>query len=413
MPRFAYKVRDARGELAQGVVQALTLEEAGSTLRGQGKFVVDLVLSRENPGARVGSPDAARSEQPPGRIRRAEVISFTHQMAVMVDTGVALSEALHCVVEQTNNAAFKWVLEDVKSHVESGGELSVALGKHPKVFPSVLTALVRASEASGMLGPMLDRVSGYMQKEHATAKKIRGAMMYPSFMLLMVAAVTVFLIVFVLPQFAGIYAGRGVTLPAPTRLLMGISGAVTGHPYLWVGGLATTLVAIVFGIRTAAGKRFVDWLKLTAPIIGPLYTKLYVTRGCRTMGTMLAAGVPILDMVGIVRHVTQNLYYGELWDHVDERLRQGSQLSDALFSAPKLIPRSVAQMILSGEKSGRLSQTMDRIAEFTEDEFDDQVKTSTQFIEPLLIGVMGGVIGFVAIALLLPIFSVGKVMSGT
>lgn len=409
MPRYAYKVRDSRGEVAQGVVQALTLDEAGRMLRGEGKFVVNLAPARDDatPAAAAGA-----SEQPPGRIKRAEVIAFTHQIAVMVDTGVSLSEALMCVAEQTTNPAFRWVLEDVKSHVEAGGEFSAALAKHPRVFPSVLTSLVRASEASGTLGSMLERVSGYMQKEHATAKKIKGAMMYPCFMLMMVAGVTVFLLAFVLPRFAGIYAGRGVTLPLPTRILMAISGAFTAHPYLWIGGFAAVLMFVVFGIRTPTGKRVVDWLKLNVPVIGPLYTKLYVTRGCRTMGTMLAAGVPILEMVSIVRHVTQNLYYNELWDRVDERLRQGSQLSDALFTAPKLIPRSVAQMVLSGEKAGRLSQTMDRIAEFTEEEFDDQVKTSTQFIEPLLIGVMGSVVGFVAIALLLPIFSVGKVMSG-
>ena len=147
------------------------------------------------------------------------------------------------------------------------------------------------------------------------------------------------------------------------------------------------------------------------PVIGPLFNKLYITRACRTMGTMIAAGVPILDMVSISRNVTHNRLFQNLWDDVDEKLRRGSQLSDALFASP-LIPRGVSQMVYSGEKSGRLGPVMEKIAEFTETEFDEQVKVSTQFIEPALIGAMGIIVGFVAIALLLPIFTIGRVVSG-
>lgn len=409
MARYSYKVRDGRGELATGVVQALTLEDASRMLRGEGKFVVSLGVASDADVA--GRAAAEGADIPRGRVKRADVIAFAHQMAVMVDTGVPLSEALRCIGEQSTSPAFRATLADVTAQVESGGELSRAMAAHPKVFPQVMVSLIRASEMSGTMGPMLERISRYLTKEHQTAKKIRGAVMYPCFMLLMVLSTTAFLIAFVLPRFAGIYEGRGAALPLPTRLLMNLSSAVTGHPYVVLGTLAAIAVAVVFGRRTTSGKRLIDWLKLSTPVVGPLFTKLYITRGCRTMGTMIAAGVPILDMVAIVRQVTQNLYYQELWDRVDEKLRQGSQLSDALFTAPKLIPRSVSQMILSGEKSGRLGQTMERIAEFTEEEFDDQVKTSTQFIEPALIAAMGLIVGFVAVALLLPIFSMGKVMS--
>jgi type IV pilus assembly protein PilC len=231
-------------------------------------------------------------------------------------------------------------------------------------------------------------------------------------MLVMAVSVTIFLLAFVLPKFAGIYASRGAALPAPTRLLLAISEGLIGYWYLW------TLLAIVVGgvvmmlPRVDAGRRFLDYLKLNVPLAKQLFTQLYITRATRTMGTMIAAGVTMLDMIDIVKQVTNNIYYQDLWDEVDDRLRQGSQLSDPLFASP-LFPRTIAQMIYSGEKSGQLGKVLARISDFTEAEFDQTVKNTTQFIEPLMVGVMGTIIGFIAISLLLPIFSVGNVVAGT
>jgi type IV pilus assembly protein PilC len=409
MSRFMYKVRDGHGALSTGVVKAATLEEASLLLRGEGKFVIQLDAVNE---ADLDQPSQSLASSR-GRVRRHEVITFAHQMAVMIDTGVPISEALQCVADQAKSPAFKAVLTDVADQVAAGTEFSAALRRYPEVFPTVMTSLIRASEVSGTMGPMLERVSCYLQKEHATMKKVRGALIYPSVMLLMVLAVTVFLMLFVLPRFTDIYASRGAALPTPTLVLMGISEAMTTYAYHWLGGAAVLLAAAVFAGRTPSGRRFLDTLKLKAPIVGPLFRKLYITRGCRTMGTMINAGVPVLDMVAIVRHVTANTHYQSMWADVDGRLRQGSQLSDVLLASPHLIPRSVAQMIHSGEKSGRLGPVMEKIAEYTEEEFDDQVRTATQFIEPALVATMGLIIGFVAIALLLPIFSISKVAAGS
>jgi len=404
MAHFRYKVRDSSGELASGTIEAGSLQAAGATLRQQGRFIVELA---ESSGPAAGKPAAARRK----KVKRAEVISFAHQLATMVQTGVPISEALDCVAEQSDNPAFAQVLREVTEHVQSGNELSTAMQKHTSVFPPVMISLIRASEVSGTMGPMLDRIAQYLGKEHATARKIKGALMYPVVMLVAVTGVTVFLLTFVLPKFAGVYSTRGQALPLPTQLLMSISGFFNQY---W---MHTAIVAAMVAtgawmyVRTVSGRRLLDGLKLRSPLLGPLFRKLYITRGCRTMGTMIAAGVPILDMVAIVKQVTANVYFEELWDDVDDQLRQGHQLSDALFQSP-WIPRSISQMIYSGEKSGRLGPTMERIAEFTEEEFDDQVKATTQFIEPAMVGIMGGVIGFVAIALLLPIFTVGKVVSG-
>jgi len=404
MPEFDYRIRDAGGTLAAGTISAGSMAEAGGLLRADGGFIVKLSAAAR------GSDKKRKAEGKiqAGRIKRPEIIAFAHQLAVMVETGVPISEALHCIADQADSEDFQRVLKDVASHVEAGGELSKALGSYPKVFPTIMVSLVRASEISGTMGEMLERVSNYLGKEYQTYKKIKGALTYPAVMLVMVIMVTVGLLVWVLPRFATIFESKGAALPWPTRILMFASDSLMFNWYYWVAGIVALVVGGVFFRRTTTGRRLIDRIKLKAPIFGDLFSKLYVTRATRTMGTMINAGVPVLDMVSIVRSVTANALYEDLWDDVDERLRRGAQLSDALFESP-LIPRSVAQMIYAGEKSGRLGPTMEKIAGFTEEEFDEQVKTTTNLIEPMMVAVMGGIVGFVAIALLLPIFSVSTV----
>ncbi|MEM9881868.1 MAG: type II secretion system F family protein [Planctomycetota bacterium] len=408
MPDFVYKVRNAAGELSTGVLAAPSVGDAGQKLRAMGHFIVALDparAGRDAAGKKTASAPAARR-----RVPRPTIIAFAHQLAVMVDTGVPISEALACIAEQCDDEAFRAVVRDVADHVEAGGELSTALKKYPRAFPPIMISLVRASEVSGTMGPMLERVSRYLGKEFQTYKKIKGALTYPTVMLCMVLGVTVGLLVWVLPRFAGIFASKGAALPLPTRALMLLSDSLMNHWYAWVGAAVAAALAFAFGRRTHAGARLIDRAKLASPVFGPLFSSMYVTRATRTMGTMIAAGVPVLDMVEIVRAVTRNRLYEDLWADVDDRLRQGAQLSDALFASP-LIPRSVAQMIFAGEKSGRLGPTMEKIAHFTEEEFDEQIKTTTNLIEPLMVGLMGGIVGFVAIALLLPIFSVSTVVA--
>ncbi len=405
MASFKYKARDGRGDLITGVLDAPNVEEAGRMLRGDGRFVVKIEKAKL---VAAGDPS---DENTKGKIKRAEVITFAHQLAVMVDTGVPISEALECVAQQSENPAFRAVLKNISDQVQSGNDLSGALRAHPKVFPPVMTSLIRASEVSGTMGRMLERISGYLSKEMQTAKKIRGALTYPAFMLGMVILVTTFLLIFVLPRFAGIYQARETALPMPTQILLGLSGSLMNQWHLWLGAILMGVAGVYFASGTPAGQRSIDYIKIHSPIFGPLFNKLYLTRGCRTMGTMVAAGVPILDMIEIVRDVTNNALYEDLWSEADVRLRQGAQLSDSLFDSP-LIPRSVAQMVYSGERSGRIGDVMERIADYTESDFDEQIKSTTSLIEPVMTAVMGLIIGFVAIALLLPIFSVGKVVSG-
>lgn len=406
MPRYLYKARDNEGRLSTGTLTASDADHAGAMIRAQGRFVVSLDRTRDR-------ADAVEVESAPssGKVKRSEVITFAHQLAVMIDTGVPISEALECIMEQTANPAFRAVLTDITRQVQAGGELSTGLAAHQRVFPRIMISLVKASEASGTMGTMLDRISSYLAKEQQTLRTVRGALTYPAVMMSMVLLVTVFLLAFVMPRFAGVYQQRGAALPAPTQLLMTLSQCLVQYWWAWLIGLVALVATVIIGLKTEAGRDLIDLLKIRAPVFGSIFNKLYVTRSCRALGTMLAAGVPILDAVAIVREVTANARFEALWAEVDRRLQQGAQLSDPLFDST-LFPRSVSQMIFAGEKSGRLCDTLDKIAKFTEDEFDAAVKQSTQYLEPLLVVTMGSIIGFVAIALLLPIFSVSTVVSG-
>ena len=405
MAKFSYEARDGGGDMTTGVVMAVSAEEAAGKLRAEGKYIVKLDAVNEDEGAEAQAASRTRS------VKRRETIFFAHQMAIMIETGVPLTDALECTMDQTTDLHFRAVLNEVSRHVKGGGDFSAALEMFPKAFPPAMTSLIRASEVSGTMAIMLNRLASYLTKEEATMRQARGAMMYPMFMLVMAVSVTIFLLAFVLPKFAGIYESREATLPLPTQFLLVTSKGLVQWWYIWTTLAVAAIAGFLVMRRIDLGKRIFDWLKLHTPIARGLFTQLYITRACRTMGTMISAGVTMLDMIAIVRQVTGNIYFDDLWDEVDDRLRQGAQLSDPLFTSP-LFPRSIAQMIYSGEKSGQLGKVLNRVADFTEAEFDQAVKNTTQFIEPLMVGVMGAVIGFIAISLLLPIFNVGKVLAG-
>jgi type IV pilus assembly protein PilC len=408
MSRFKYQVRDASGKPAQGFLTAPGIAEAGAVLRREGKYIV-----RIEPVAEADSVEdhGLSVAQHAARVKRQDVVFFAHQLSVMLQTGVPISDALGCISDQAPNPHFRALVKSIADEVQSGGTLSGAMNKHPRVFPIVMVSLLRASEVSGTMGLMLERISKFLAKQQKIQRQARGALMYPCFMAAVAIGVTVFLMVVVLPRFATIYAQKGSSLPTPTRILLNMSRVMTDYWGFWLGGAALLVTAFAIFRRTPTGRRCLDWLQLHLPLVSKLSTALFVTRSCGTLGTMIKAGVPMLDAVKIVRDVTRNVYFERLWDRVDEALKQGMQLSDPLFRTT-LMPRAVVQMIRSGEKSGRLGDVLTKVADFTEEEFDDTVKVTSQFIEPVMILGMGSMIGFVAIALLMPIFSVGKVMAG-
>ena len=416
--RYAYHARDAAGAVVQGFVHAPTVADASRQLRAEGKYIVDIKPAK--PGADLIATPAADGIPAPtptvatgsanGRVRRDDVIHFTIQLSVMVDTGVPLSEALQALAEQALSPNFSAILKLVVQDVQGGKDFSSTLQQFPKVFPKYYTSLIKASEMSGTMGPILRKLADNLVSQSETTKKVKGAMIYPAFMFIMSVSVTIFLLTVILPKFTAIFANKKAALPMPTQVLIGISDSLIHYWYAYLGAI---LLVGGFGLwfrLRPMGRRFFDALKLKAPIFGPMFHKLYLSRSLSTLGTMIQAGVQTLDALAVVRDVAGNVYYQELWEEVREKIQSGQQISDPLLRS-KLVPRSIAQMIHSGEKTGELPNVLNRLSAFMEEDLRTAIKTTTQFIEPVMIGMMGVLIGGVAIAMLMPILTISKVMA--
>ena len=342
--RFSYQARDERGQMVTGFVSALTMAEATKTLRAEGKYIVDIKPARH--GA-VATEDAAGVAVAPitvtnrTSVKREELIYFTMQLSVMVDTGVPLSDALTSLSEQTFSDTFVAVLKSIVHDVTGGkGFLSAGdAGKRfPRVFPKYYVSLVRASEISGTMGGMLKKLAEYLVSQRETTKKVKGALIYPGFMLVMSIAVTLFLLTAVLPKFTAIFASRKAVLPVPTQVLMWVSHSLMGYWYWWVIGTGLVGGGLTMFLRTAVGQRTSDWVKLHVPIFGPMFHKLYLSRALSTMGTMISSGVQMLDCLAIVKEVAGNHYYQLLWEEVRNKVQNVKlQLSEPLMKSP-LVP---------------------------------------------------------------------------
>lgn len=400
MPRFNYQVRDAAGRSLAGVMTAGSLEEASRLLRLDGQTVVDVRPVNEK----------FTGERSSRRIRTDEVIFFCTQLAVMVDTGVPLCEALDSICQQTKHEAFRAVLEDISDHVKAGMEFSAALQRHPKVFGRLFIAMMQASEAAGRMGHMLTLVSEYLADQRDIRKRLKGAMIYPVCMLVFCVVVVAALLGFVLPRFEKIYASKNAMLPAPTRVLLAVSHAFTTYWPITLTVIAAVVAGTWYYLRTPRGRIFLDRVRISMPIIGPMYRKAYLARSLRTMATMVTTGVAMLEGLSITAEVAGNHFYRNVWLSVAERVKQGNTLTSELAET-SIIPPTVTQMIDAGERSGQLGRVMNRVAGFCEDDLKTAIKAATQLIEPLMIIVMGLLVGGIAIALLLPVFSLSKVVA--
>ena len=406
MPNYRYRARNNQGEACSGEINAASAREAVRKLRTEGLYASDVYLS-----ASGLDPEKLLLHDAGKNVGREEVIGFAQQLSVMIDTGVPLSEALDAILSHTKPGSFKRVITAITEEITSGVSFSAALARWPKVFPPLMVGLMKASEASGTMGTMLNRMSHYLSKEQKTAKQIKGALTYPAVMMSVAIIVTSFLVVFVLPRFAGIYEARSAKLPLPTQILMNISGFIIGNYVYILAGLGLLILLLTLFVRSATGKRTLDWLRINTPLIGSMYRQLYLTRSMRTMSTLVEGGVELMQCIEITRSVTNNIYYDRFWNEVVSCIRQGRRFSE-VFSTSKLFTPMIGQMLDAGERSGRLAEVMEKIANSCEEDLDESVKRTTQYIEPLMISFMGALVGSVAIALLLPIFSVASVVSG-
>jgi type IV pilus assembly protein PilC len=392
---YQYRVRDSVANVHSGQIEAASVEEARTKLRRDGFHVLELDEADEDEGLF------------PKRISRNDLIYVTSQLAIMVDTGITLSTALGGIVEQETNPALRRVLNDLKESVEGGQDFSTALARYPKCFDKTYVSLVRAGEATGSLGTMLERIAGYLRKEMDTRGKVRAALAYPTVMMVLATGVTIFLLTYILPKFMPLFKSRGTQLPRPTLVMMTVSDAMLHYWHFWLVGAAAVVAGFLYGRRTPGGRKVLDWLKINSPIVGPMFRKVTISRGIRTLGAMLAGGVPIMEAIRLAGAVSSNYYYEQLWAKVLDEVSGGKRICEILQGNP-LFPRVLVQMIAAGEDTGKLDSVLEKVSVYYDGEVETALKTTTSLIEPLMIGVMGVVVGTIGLAMMLPIFSLSK-----
>jgi type IV pilus assembly protein PilC len=340
-----------------------------------------------------------------GGVTSKDLLVFTRQFSVMIDAGLPLVQALEIIATQADNREFRRVLMDVKIRVESGSTFADGLAQHPKVFDELFVQLVRAGEIGGILDTILQRLGAYIEKNEKLKRRVKGAMVYPSIVLLVAVGVTLVLLMFVTPTFEKMFKDFGGAMPAPTQILIDLSHAMTSYWYLIFGIPVALVVAWRAWVGTDRGRRQWDAFVLKVPVFGPLIRKIAVARFTRTLGTMLSSGVPILDALEIVAKSAGNKVIERAVLVVRTRIAEGKNIAGPLADT-KVFPPMVVQMIGVGEATGAMDTMLEKIADFYDDEVDVAVGALTSMIEPIMMIFLGGVVGGFLVAMYLPIFSI-------
>ncbi len=407
MPSYRYQVRTAAGETQVGVIAADNVTSAASTLRNQGFRVQSVNVIAED--ARTSGLALKIKELNAGKPKTKHVLDFTTQLAVMIRAGINLRAALDGIGEQTEHPGFKKIINQLKTDVESGKQFSEAIARHPKLFGPLYVNMVRASEMSGSFAKMLDRIAGYIAQEIETRKMVIGAAIYPGIIGTMAVAVTVFLLTFVLPKFKQVFRGKEEVLPWATTFLMNLSDFMVNYWYICVGSIVVVIGALFALSKTESGGLFFDKVKLTVPVVKGMFRALYISRSLQTMGQLINAGVPMLDTLAITGDISGSRLYRAMWKTVYTSVKTGKKISAPLLKTT-LLPRAVVQMISAGEESGKLGEVLDEISVYYAKMLRDRIKAVTSLIEPIMIILMGSVVGFIAMAIILPIFKMSQIV---
>ncbi|MAC20299.1 MAG: pilus assembly protein PilC [Phycisphaerae bacterium] len=407
MPQYRYQARNGNGAVEDGALAATDAATAAAMLRGKGLHVLQLAPSITGPNLKNLSSALNWSSGP----SKKDILDFTTQLAVMIRAGISIRQALDGIAEQTSNARFKAVLQEIKNDIESGKQFSEAIARHPKLFGPLYISMVRASEMSGAFSRMLDRIAAYLAQELETRKMVVGASVYPGIIATMAISVTVFLLTFVLPRFAGVFEGKEEALPGPTKFLMSVSDFMVGFWWVILLAGAAAIGGFLLFVRTDLGGFWWDRFKLSMPVAKRMFRALYISRSLHTMGELLNAGVPMLDTLAITGDISGNRLFRRMWRGVHSSVRQGRKIQSQLGKS-RLLPKSVVQMIAAGEDSGKLGEVLEEVSEYYHRLLRDAIKSVTSMIEPLMIVLMGSVVGFIAMAIILPIFKMSSLVSG-
>ncbi len=394
---FVWEGKTRQGTIQKGEISANNKDEVMALLRRQNILPISVSAKPRQINISFGAP----------KITDKDIVIFTRQLATMIDAGLPLVQCLEILGSQTENTSLSKTIIQVRTDVESGATFADALRKHPKVFDNLYVNMIAAGEAGGILDTILGRLAAYMEKFARIKKQIKSAMIYPSVILFVAVAVVTLLMIVVVPMLANMFAEMGGALPAPTRIVIWISEFLSG----WGGvSIALALVAVFVGIKqwrkTETGLRETDRFAMNIPVMGMLIRKVAVAKFTRTMGTLLTSGVPILEGLIIVARTAGNKIIEEAIMTTRQSVSEGKTLAEPLTKS-KVFPAMVTQMIAVGEATGALDNMLNKIADFYDEEVDSAVAALTSMLEPMLMIFLGTTVGFVIVAMYMPIFQMG------
>jgi type IV pilus assembly protein PilC len=406
VPKFAYKAKNADGEEVEGIMAAPKEGAAVDRLKAQKLQIIEITEKQPGP---LDAYIAMLPGMGPPPVGPKDLVLFSRQLSTLVSAGVPIVQSLSILEEQAENPTFRDVIFEVREDIEAGLSISDALKKHPDAFPEIYTAMIKAGELGGILDTILERLSGFLESAEALRAKVKGAMMYPAIVLVICGAVTLFLLTFVIPTFGNIFAGFGKELPAPTQILIDLSDFLRSKWYVILGFPPVAFQVFKKVYATPKGQLWIDDQTLKVPIFGILLKKVAVAKFTRTLGTLIKSGVPIMQGLETVAATAGNKVIEGAVLEARESIREGGTLAAPLKKGT-IFPNMVTQMIGVGEETGALDQMLSKIADFYDQEVDTAVKGLTSMIEPIVIVIMGIVIGSIVIAMFLPMFEMGSMV---
>jgi len=404
MLTFAYSARDSAGKTIAGLQEALNEDNAVNTLMTRGWMVLSI---EQKTGGRVRSPK--------GKISETDLVLFTRQLATMVDAGLPLVSALTALYEQADpkkQSGLRRVVGEITALIQQGDSFYEAISKHPAVFSRLYSSMVKAGESGGLLSEILDRLASFLESAARLKKKVKSAMTYPVIVLIIALSITTFLIVRVVPVFGEIFADFGAKLPAPTQFLLDLSALIRCNWYYIAGTIAGVIFSVKAFLKTERGRRLWDTYKLKLPIFGILVHKICLTRFARTFAQLIRAGVPILEVMSIVGDTSGNYQVEKAIKNVSTDIERGDQLANALAREP-IFPPMLVRMVGAGEQTGKIDTMLEKMADFWDEEIEATLNALTSLIEPLLIVVLGTIVGGIVISMFLPIFKLSDVVANT
>jgi type IV pilus assembly protein PilC len=401
MPIFAYTAREtASGREIHNTVEAMTEQAAIAALLNRNLLVVEI---REKM--------AKRGQTKGGKVQLADLVVFTRQLATMIDAGIAIVQALQALAEQTPNKVMRDTIKDICSRVEAGESFSEALIRHPKAFNHLYVSMVGAGEKGGLLAEILARLATYLENSERLRKKVKTSLMYPTVVTVVAITITIFLLVRVVPTFKEVYQGFGAKLPGPTEFMIDVSELVQ-HYLLYLIVLAGFGIwGWLYFIKTKSGREFWDTQRIKLPVFGSIAHKICLARFTRTLASLIRSGVPILEVLQIVSQTVGNVVMEKAIKSAAADIERGDGISTALGRHP-VFPTMIIRMLSAGEQTGNIDTMLERVSDFLDEEIETTLSGLMSLIEPMLIVVLGVVIGGMVICMFLPIFNLANIVNG-